>query len=273
MTTSGVIPTGPWMLRCSPSPERVLRMTAKRATGLLCLDFDGVICNSVNECMLVAFNAYSGTGYTGLDALPAGYRETFRRYRYLVRDPGEYFLLIDMFYRGADIDETRFADAVNQKAFRCRNFKVKFFAARRELRDRDLQAWLRLHPPYKGFVDFIKRVSVPIDIITTKDEESVNLLLQEYAVRDKVGHVFGQEALAIYGGKAGAIREACRRSGIAPGEVAYLDDHLKHLADVRETGAKLWYATWGYTNPSPSEMPDDVHALVIDRAQEMLGEQ
>lgn len=267
---NGVIPTGPWILRYSLSPKHAIRMTVKQSTGLLCLDFDGVICNSMNECMLVTFNAYSGACYTSLDALPAGYRETFRRYRYLVRDPGEYFLLADMFHRGAGIDETRFADVVSQEAFRCRDFKVKFFAARHELRNRSLRTWLELHPPYKRFVDFIKQVSVPIDIITTKDEESVSLLLREYAVHDKVGHVFGQEALAVYGGKAGAIREACRRSSIAPGEVAYLDDHLQHLADVRETGVKLWYATWGYTNPSLSKMPYDIHALVIDSAQEML---
>jgi hypothetical protein len=221
--------------------------------------------------MLVTFNAYSGSHYISIDDLPIGYQEMFRRNRYLVRDPGEYYLLISMFHQGEAISESRFIEMAGHEASACGNFKADFFEARRELRARNLQAWLGLHPLYTEFVDFLAHVPVPIDIITTKDEKSVNLLLEEYKISEKVGRVFGQEALKIYGGKAGAISEACRLSGVAASKVAYLDDHLQHLEDVRVTGVNLWYATWGYTNPSTSQVPDYIRTLTLERVQEILG--
>lgn len=236
---------------------------------LLCLDFDGVICNSLNECMLVTFNAYFGTRHMSLDALPPAYCETFRRLRYLVRDPGEYYLLANMYQHGETADSSSFGELLHRETSGCQTFKPKFFAARHTLRSERPQAWFALHPPYKEAVDFLQRNCVPVCIITTKDEESVRLLLREYGVLHRVEEVYGQEALARLGGKANAIRDACRQAGIDAAETRYLDDHLQHLADVRSTGVGLWYAIWGYTDPQALPIPDYVRSVSLDRIQEL----
>lgn len=236
---------------------------------LLCLDFDGVICNSVNECMLITFNAYFGTRHALLDTLPTAYCEIFRRHRYLVRDPGEYYLLANMYQHGEYADSSSFGKLLHREASACEAFKPKFFSARRTLRSGQPQAWLALHPPYIEAVEFLKRNDVPVCIVTTKDEESVKLLLREYGVLHRVRHVYGQESLARLGGKADAIRDACRQAGVNTAEARYLDDHLQHLADVRPTGVDLWYATWGYTDPEASRIPDYIRPVPLDRIQEL----
>ena len=245
-------------------------MHAKRPVRLLCLDFDGVICDSANECMLVTYDAYFDVDHVHTEALPTAYCEVFKRYRYLVRDPGEYYLLANAYDEGRTIDEARFTAVVAGASSACREFKQKFFAARRALRRKDERAWVNLHSAYEHVVEFMKTATAPIDIITTKDEESVDALLTAYGVREKVGRIFGQQALTAHGGKAGAIRVAVARRGLEPSEVAYLDDHLKHLADVRDTGVHLWHATWGYTDPEVQETPAYVRALAMNRVHAML---
>lgn len=246
-------------------------MNSGSSIALLCLDFDGVLCNSINECMLVAFNAYSGRRHGNCEALPGEYREMFTRLRYLVRDPSEFFFLVDAYYKQEAIGERRFTELASTAPSACREFRDRFFAARREFKDADPKAWLSLNPPYAELVRFIKETSVPVDVVTTKNEESVESLLAEYGIRDRVGQTFGQQALSVYGGKAGAIREACKRRAVSPSNVAYLDDHLKHLADVRETGVQLWYAAWGYTNPAVAEIPTDIRVLTLNSPQRILG--
>lgn len=245
-------------------------MNRERPTALLCLDFDGVICNSMNECMLVTYNAYSESHLTTVADLPPAYRDTFQRHRYLVRDPGEYYLLVDRVPQGGALNQAWFKQALEREAAACTRFREKFFAARQVLRQQNMSAWLELHPCYRELVDFVKQASVPIDIITTKDEESVGLLLDEYGISDRVSRIFGQQALRVYGGKAQAIRHTCNERGVAPASTAYLDDHLQHLLDVRVTGVNLWYATWGYTDPSVSQVPSDVRVLTIDRVRDLL---
>ena len=112
---------------------------------------------------------------------------------------------------------------------------------------------------------------MPIDVVTTKDEDSVALLLDEYGVRDKVGSVFGRTALAIFRSKGGAMLKTCRDRRIAPAQTAYINYHLEYLADVRATGVRLWYAVWGCSNPTFTEIPADVRVATFDRAHEMLG--
>ncbi len=245
-------------------------MSSARTARLLCLDFDGVLCNSMDECMLVAFNAWFGSHHAHAEELPDAYREVFRHHRYLVRDPGEYYLLVNLYRRGGVTDGPAFSESVRREAPACAAFKPKFFAARHVLRSGDTRAWLALHPPYKESVDFLKQSTVPVCIITTKDEESVRLLLREYGVAHRVARVYGQETLDRLGGKANAVRDACRQAGVEPSEAAYLDDHLQHLADVRPTGVHLWHATWGYTDPSAPPAPDGVRTLTPDRIREIL---
>lgn len=44
---------------------------------ILCLDFDGVLCNSIKECALVAYNAYHETNEANFDNIPRSFSDFF----------------------------------------------------------------------------------------------------------------------------------------------------------------------------------------------------
>lgn len=243
-----------------------------RDIRLLCADFDGVISNSLNECMLVAYNAYFGESFENIDKLPQSYRDAFHRTRYLVRDPGEYFLLVDSHAKGAALDDATFMQQIQARFAAISDFKPRFFAAREVLRSRDEQKWLRLHPSYAPFIEFLKSLEIPLYIVTTKDEGSVWLLLDDYGLADKVEDVFGQASLKLLGGKRGAILEACRRTGFTPAEAVFIDDHPLHLRDVEGCGVNLCYATWGYTPAGAlvGALPKGAHTVALDDLRALL---
>ena len=93
---------------------------------VLCLDFDGVICDSLDETLLVAYNGYQlfrrhrkntvciptdikTESFTGISHIPSEISELFRRLRYLVRPAGEYWLLMHLLHSGSpDITQEEF---------------------------------------------------------------------------------------------------------------------------------------------------------------------
>ena len=62
----------------------------------IALDFDGVICNSINECMLVSYYSYNNISISSsahLNKIPKSHQEKFIKYRYLVGPAYEYYCL------------------------------------------------------------------------------------------------------------------------------------------------------------------------------------
>jgi len=68
-------------------------------SNLLLWDFDGVIIDSIDECLLTSYNAYlqyqgiSNGFIETLEDIPKYYREEFYRARKYVRPAGEFFVL------------------------------------------------------------------------------------------------------------------------------------------------------------------------------------
>ena len=57
------------------------------------LDFDGVLCDSVDECMLVSYNSFNDTNIIKISDISLNFRTYFYENRYHVRPAKEYFLL------------------------------------------------------------------------------------------------------------------------------------------------------------------------------------
>ena len=49
------------------------------------LDFDGVICDSIDECMLTTYNSFNDTNKINISDVPSHFRKYFYEYRYHVR--------------------------------------------------------------------------------------------------------------------------------------------------------------------------------------------
>ena len=219
---------------------------------VVALDFDGVICNSMDECMRVAFGAYEEwrtgvpTPLSVETALPAGFDEYFRTYRYLVRPAEEYWLIVRAYQEGgAPLLPQEFARLAGDAQPQLTEFAPIYFRTRERLRDSSMERWLGLHAMYPEFGEgWIQlRRQALCYIVTTRDRESVSRLLSMLDVDIPAERRWTKERS---GGKPAAILDIAGECGRKPSEILFVDDHPGHLRDVRSTGAFLFWAAWGF---------------------------
>lgn len=220
---------------------------------IVALDFDGVICDSMDECLLVAVNAYrrrqdASHRWLGLESLDSGLIQRFRRCRFLVRPPGEYWLLVHFLVTQEGLlDADTFARWQVRFAAEVQDFETRFFALREERRQTDLQGWLDLHRRYAPFDQgyALLRQRATLHIVTTKDTRSVELLGQRWSLGIDPEHCWARDRIPS---KAEAIRTIAQQAGAPCGDIFFIDDHPDHLRDVAATGAQVFWASWGYSD-------------------------
>src|SRR5689334_25432393 len=90
--------------RSSRRPGRVAKPFSKvgcpMTQPIVVLDFDGVVCDSTEECIVTAWNAWQA--HSGKNErvrtsveVPEPFRDAIRKHRSYVRTAGEYLLLIE----------------------------------------------------------------------------------------------------------------------------------------------------------------------------------
>lgn len=218
-------------------------------TSLLALDFDGVVCDSVDECLVTSYNAYGralGRPRATLDAIPEAFRAAFRRWRYLVRPARRYWLLT----HGIETDWT----FTTQAAFDARAhefesemaaFQAAFDAERHALRHERPDEWLALHGLYDAFAQGWDRVRDErrVYVVTMKDAASVRHLSEAWSLGIDPGRIWGRD---VSESKPASVAEICRIEGVTPDAVAFVDDHPVHLDEMAPMGAGCYWASWGY---------------------------
>ena len=96
------------------------------------LDFDGVICDSIDECMLVSYNSFNETNLINIDDVPCNFRSYFYKYRYHVRPAKEYFLLCKAFTENINLSISNFEEFRKIYEYEMNNFESIFFQKRSE---------------------------------------------------------------------------------------------------------------------------------------------
>jgi len=212
---------------------------------VICLDFDGVVINSIDECYETSWRAYAK--WKGVPATPDPDRAAFfGRVRKHVRPAGQYWVLHHAYDAGlTGLDEVAFGRLVEQHAATIRTFEPLFFGERNAQRAADLSGWLALNPPYDGAREGIRSLMERglLYIVTTKDGESVRLLMDHFGIGFDPDRIHGKER---HENKAEAIRAISQETRVDPDEILFLDDHPDHLKDVAVTGAECVWASWGY---------------------------
>ncbi|MBD0421690.1 HAD family hydrolase [Streptomyces sp. TRM S81-3] len=217
--------------------------------GVLALDFDGVVCDALEECALVTWLAVKrhdrsipGPSHVGL--LPADFTARFQKVR-------NYSRLLDHFA----VAHLPAADGVGSQT----DFDLLFTSlpsdyvsrfttaasrARDWFRTEETEFWLGQHTLYPGLDNLLRQNSGNVAIITAKDEESVRAILRRHGLEQTVSEVFGE-----CGRKAEAVQELCSRRGITPNSLTFIDDNLTNVRRVSAVGARARWAQWGYQTP------------------------
>jgi phosphoglycolate phosphatase-like HAD superfamily hydrolase len=251
---------------------------------LLAFDFDGVISESAPECFVVALRTWV--------AMRPDSRHDERAA--LLEDPGApapeavaadalyapFLAMMPLGNRAEDYgvellaleQERILADQSEYDAFKrevdpewLRAFHRRFYAVRTAMSEADPAGWHRLMRPYPGIPEFLRRHAgrVAFAIATSKDRRSVRKLLEAWDMADLYpeGSILDKEAGAD---KRAHLEGLRRETGLAYGEMLFVDDKVTHLDDVSVLGVRCGLAAWGYNGERERIQARDAGHMVLE---------
>jgi phosphoglycolate phosphatase-like HAD superfamily hydrolase len=240
-------------------------------------DFDGVICDSLDECLLTSYNAFLQykKGKSGfirdLGDIPEGIRDFYYHARQYVRRPGEYLILYEALEAEKRLDDyIQFRKLLSEYILSIQGYEQDFFTARERIRKDSLSDWLGLHHEYPWVNDKWEKLKEAFEfyIVSNKDKVSISLILKHIGLNISEENIFGKE-FSIE--KTAIVEHIVSRGRFRTEEIYFIDDHYSHLMDLAKLGIRLFFATWGYGNAEVSSRDGVVHLQknIFDR--QLLG--
>jgi phosphoglycolate phosphatase-like HAD superfamily hydrolase len=228
--------------------------------GLLALDFDGVLCDSVREALRTAWDVCRELGVARDAAIPPAIGEAFVRLRPVAEFGWEFPVLAIALVDGVPEAELAqgFQASLRDRVLERHRLNRKELAQRVDsVRDRairsSIDAWLADQGLYPGVAERLRKVladDIPTYVITTKEGRFAHRLLEVGGVSFPPDRVWGKEQVRP---KPELLRKVMERHNVPAGRVWFVEDRLKTLravepeADLDAVG--LFFATWGYTLP------------------------
>lgn len=215
---------------------------------LYVFDFDGVLCDSIRECFVSSWYAYSHY-HRGIDpdSVELDRKKRFYRYRPYIRTGEDYVLLHDLIDRGREIrsqeefDEAKRAAGPEQMS----SFRTQISRTREELLSRYRQWWLSLNPLYPGLHRSLMRIAERPDavILSTKRPDLISEILGASGIawpRSRIHH----------SGETGKLPFISKlRADAGARRAVFVDDQRDHLVHGSDPGVRCCLAVWGYVQP------------------------
>lgn len=239
--------------------------------NILALDFDGVIADSIDECLVTAYNAFThGTedyesrkDLTQFNDLELA---EFRTLRPLIRRGEDYvFLLLAMSENKQFLSQMDFDDFLDQNESHREEYRRLFYIEREYLQTRNPEKWLGLNPLYSGIASFLKSWDPnELYIVTTKDILSVRLILENNGIKLGPDHMFQADKTLR---KPAILTSIQTKRGIKGEHLHFIDDHVGTVLEAkRDSKARVYCATWGYNTPEQLELlvQENIPALALN---------
>jgi phosphoglycolate phosphatase-like HAD superfamily hydrolase len=226
---------------------------------ILAIDFDGVICDSTEECVVTAWNAWNlyinkTIQVTTPDQVPNPFRSALRAHRNYVRTAGEYLILLEAALSGKYIRSQRDYDNLFEQFDNSISaFAKLFFSARSRLRSQDEKHWLNLHSVYTGIPMALAQLwkTFDVSIVTGKDASSVQTFFKLFGLPIPSSRVFDKD---VAHDKLAAIRMIAANEGQPLNSTFFVDDNIHHLVPAHEAGCHAYLAGWGYHTDEQLEL-------------------
>tara|TARA_B100001750_G_C15456297_1_gene571773 strand:+ start:576 stop:1283 length:708 start_codon:yes stop_codon:yes gene_type:complete len=222
-------------------------------------DFDGVLCDSINECMITTYNAYNKTEIFNLDEIPEGFRDFFYQHRSYVKPAKEYFLLCEAFYNKIDLSYNKFNKMKKRLSKKMQLFEDHFFN-QRKLMQKNQRVWLSYHKMYRHVSTFISELSSKFYIITNKDLYSVKILSNYFRFDDRIKNILSKE---ISNDKKILFKYFFDMILYNKDEtrIIFVDDNEDNLSRVKNYPIELYFAKWGYAKKQINNSFNEINSL------------
>jgi phosphoglycolate phosphatase-like HAD superfamily hydrolase len=219
--------------------------------ALLALDFDGVICDGLQEYFQTAWQAYCQIWQPADQTPPEGLAAAFSPLRPVIETGWEMPVLVRALAQGmAPADIVADWAAMGPRILAEDGLEGKQVGAALDgIRDRwiesDITSWLALHSFYPGVVERLRQVEEFV-IISTKESRFIRQLLGMAGLDVDADRVYGKEQRRP---KAAVLRELKPQYE----SIWFIEDRFKTLADIAQQpdlqDVTLILADWGYNLP------------------------
>ena len=213
---------------------------------LLCMDFDGVVVDGSNECLIVSWLAFHNKGVPKdptmvLDGIPSTLSMKFNNLRNYVRHDG-HFIVPYLFNGDLKIGNQEDFDQVfsSIKPSIIQEFSRVFQSIRRKIRQDHAGAWFSYHNFYPN-IRTVFNQGHDIHIVSGKDTPSIQAILEKNNIflgRDK-----------IHGGlrtKISVLKSLYQDSLSQHGDMIFIDDNLPNVLESSALGIRTLWADWGF---------------------------
>lgn len=237
------------------------------AAPLLVLDFDGVICDSVEECWVSSWTAYhelflGGSHSAAPAAVQSDAGKRFRALRPYVRSGEDFILIQQLVSRGAaPASQAEFDREWERPGAPPRQlFKDLYYQARTALFQRDPGAWLAMNRIFPHVPAALAGLSprVPLFILSTKKAQFVSATLSANRLTVPEDHVLYSEGEP----KLAAVERLMR--GLPADEAVFVEDQIDALRMNRNARIRTYLATWGYVQEKWLRDPGEIRLLDPD---------
>ena len=232
-----------------------------RAKRTLFIDFDGVICDSVDECFVSSWLAYAD--YTGTKPASVSLSEyaLFKSYRPLIRRGADYLLLQLCIDRQIPLSSQADFDAQEEAIGEAGmdEFHRRFYGSRSGLLESDRDYWLGLHRIYRGIYDALRAVADTAWILTTKEVSFVHEILLHNEIRWNPERIICSGKERKLGVIAGLLGD---------GQALFVDDQIDHFSGNTDGRVSCFLAAWGYVQPG--WLKENVPVLTMQGFSELL---
>ncbi|MBW4665613.1 MAG: HAD family hydrolase [Chroococcus sp. CMT-3BRIN-NPC107] len=230
-------------------------------SGILALDFDGVLCDGLIEYFETAWRTYCQIWNPSSVTPAADIAENFYRLRPIIETGWEMPVLVKALIDGvSELEILQWWGEIAQATLLedkliASDIALKLDQIRDEWISTDKPSWLNLHRFYPGVVEKMQSLVdsqlQPI-IITTKEGRFVRQLLQQQGVEMPSKLIIGKESKRP---KHQILTELMAETNVV--KIWFVEDRLKTLQLVQQqphlASVKLYLADWGYNTTSERE--------------------
>ncbi|MBD2520662.1 HAD family hydrolase [Nostoc sp. FACHB-973] len=237
------------------------------------LDFDGVIADGLNECILVTWNGYYGKSLDdfslqGLANVPDWFIVRFTQCRNFAKHLRHFAVAIfdrdTPIYTQEDYEQLYLSLDTSEVD----NFTQKVNNYRANARTEKESLWLEMHTLYPNMQSFLERLEVPLYIVSAKDSASIIKILARTGINVSPKRVFGEQRY-----KPVALQEIQQRENLHPAEIFFLDDNIMNVIEAKEETYSAYWASWGYRAEHHLELAHQhqVTSLSLEQLSELTN--
>lgn len=235
-----------------------------RAKSILALDFDGLLVDGLNECLLVSWNGHHGESVArfsdaGLAAIPDEFIAKFEHHRSFAKHLGHFFMPFQAAF-GTFGSQQQFDEAyASLDPCQIEMFVARVSCYRAQARTAHRDRWLAYHQFYPGLDQMLRSSRLPVCIVTAKDSGSVQEILVNAGIHIPDNQIYGECRE-----KLSALQVVAEWFQVEREDVCFFDDNVQNARDALQAGYRAHWALWGYHAPEHFDIARQAGLPAVD---------